>query len=225
LRALLAQARDRLGPADDLSLKIQSKLAYTLGVANDFDAAIPLAREALALTEQAHGQNHFLVLDRKFHLAEVLIEDGQGEEPARLLGEIRGAALAMSGGETQFSARCANQLGFAYSNLKRYDDSVRYFRLALDYNVRVHGEGFSMSREILNNIASMYAFAGRNQEAVAAGEKVLALERAPGRPAGGCRGDLSRRAGAGAAGLSAWRVGPGAFRVPFGRGAGRGTEV
>lgn len=178
LRALLAQARDRLGPADDLSLKIQSKLAYTLGVANDFDAAIPLAREALALTEQAHGQNHFLVLDRKFHLAEVLIEDGQGEEPARLLGEIRGAALAMSGGETQFSARCANQLGFAYSNLKRYDDSVRYFRLALDYNVRVHGEGFSMSREILNNIASMYAFAGRNQEAIAAGEKVLALERA-----------------------------------------------
>jgi non-specific serine/threonine protein kinase len=178
LRPLLDEARRRIGAGADLTLKIQSKLAYSLGAANRFDEAVPMAREALALTQESHGPHHLLVLDRKFHLAEALDETGQGEEAVRLLTEVRDAALALSGHETELSARAASQLGFAYSNMKRYDDAARNVQLALDYNIKAHGEMFPISREALNSLANIYAFAGREQEAVATGEKALALERA-----------------------------------------------
>jgi hypothetical protein len=51
-------------------------------------------------------------------------------------------------------------------------------RLALDFNVKAHGENFTLPRDILNNIANTYAFAGHETGVIAAGEKALALERA-----------------------------------------------
>ena len=85
--------------------------------------------------------------------------------------------LKISGHETELTARATNQIGYAYTNLKRYDDALVYFREALTYNLAMHGENFELSYEGYNNIANVLAGMGRTKEAIAAGEKAWTIER------------------------------------------------
>jgi tetratricopeptide (TPR) repeat protein len=173
----LAEARQRLGPRDPLTLKLQGYLAYKLGLAHQFAEAIPMARDTVALTEKVYGPDHLLVQDRRFHLGEVLVESGQADEAIATLKDVRARLLAMSGAETEMSARAAGQLGYAYVQAKRWDDALAAMHIALDYNVRTRGEDFVASRQGFNDIANVLAFTGREKEAIAMGRKALDLQR------------------------------------------------
>ena len=177
LKPLLAEAQRRLGPTNDLSLELQSELAFCLGDAQRFSEAIPLARQALALTEATYGSNHLVTLDRKFKLAEVLSESGKPDEAIALQKQVRASLLAVSGKENEATARAANQLAKEYVDAGRYSDALPLLQLALDYHVKTRGEHFSLSREGYNNVANTLAFMGREHEAIALGVKTLALER------------------------------------------------
>jgi non-specific serine/threonine protein kinase len=176
-RPLLAEARQRLGPRDPLTLKLQGYLAYKLGLAHQFAEAIPMARDTVAQTEKVYGPDHLLVQDRRFHLGEVLVESGQADEAIATLKDVRARLLAMSGAETEMSARAAGQLGYAYVQAKRWDDALAAMHIALDYNVRTRGEDFVASRQGFNDIANVLAFTGREKEAIAMGRKALDLQR------------------------------------------------
>ncbi|HEX4158580.1 MAG TPA: tetratricopeptide repeat protein [Rhizomicrobium sp.] len=178
LKPLLAEAQRRLGPSSDLSLEIESVLAFSLGDAQHFAEAVPMARQALALTEAGYGPNHLSTLDRKFKLAEVLSESGKPDEAIALQKQVRASLLAVSGKENEATARAANQLAKAYVDAGHYADALPLFQLALNYHVKTRGEHFSMSREGYNNVANTLAFLGREPEAIALGLKTLALERA-----------------------------------------------
>jgi serine/threonine-protein kinase len=84
--------------------------------------------------------------------------------------------LKIAGHETELTARATNQIGYAYTNLKRYDDALVYFREALAYNLAAHGENFEVTYEVYNNIANVLANMGRTKEAIAAGEKAWNIE-------------------------------------------------
>jgi eukaryotic-like serine/threonine-protein kinase len=117
------------------------------------------------------------VQDRRLHLGEVLIEAGQPDEAISILEDVRRRVLAMSGTETDMTARVATQLGRAYGAAKRYDEGLAALRTALDYNIKTHGEAFEFSRDDMNLVASMLAKAGRAEEGIPLGEKALALQR------------------------------------------------
>ncbi|HEX3666414.1 MAG TPA: tetratricopeptide repeat protein [Rhizomicrobium sp.] len=177
LQPLLSESQRRLGPTNDLSLEIESELAFSLGDAQRFAEAIPMARQALELTEATYGPNHLSTLDRKFRLAEALSEAGRPGEAIALQKQVRAALLAVSGKENEATARAANQLAKEYVDAGRYAEALPLLRLALDYHVRTHGEHFTLSREGYNNVANTLAFMGREPEAIALGLKTLALER------------------------------------------------
>ncbi len=176
-RQFLAEVQQLLGRLDPLTLKVQGNLAYLLSQQQHFAEAIPLARDAVERTRAAYGDGHLLVQERRYALAEVLWEADEGAEAATILEDVRRRLLAMSGTETELSARAANQLGAAYGEQKRYDEGLALLRTALDFNVRTRGELFEQSRAGMNNIANMLAFMGRAREAIPMGEKALALYR------------------------------------------------
>jgi non-specific serine/threonine protein kinase len=177
LRPFLAEARRRLGERDPLTLKAQSFLAFELSDSQQFQEAIPLARETVALTAQVYGPDHLLVQDRRFQLGEVLVEAGQTDEAIAVLTDVRKRLLELSGGETEVSARAAAQLGHALVVAKRYDEALALLHSALDYDLRTRGEMFVASRNLYNDIANALAFMGREKEAIAIGEKALDLQR------------------------------------------------
>ncbi|MEJ0047996.1 MAG: tetratricopeptide repeat protein [Rhodospirillales bacterium] len=160
LRPFLAETRTRLGPRHPLTLRVQDMLAYQLSQGQHFDEAVRLARETVALTQAAFGPDHLLVQDRRLHLGEVLIEAGHADEAVVILQDVRRRLLAMSGTETDMTTRVATQLGRAYGAAKRYDEGLAALRLALDYNIKTHGEAFEFSRDDMNLVARMLGAAG-----------------------------------------------------------------
>lgn len=182
LRSLLSEAKRRLGARNELSLEIESALAFSLGDAQRFKEAIPMAREALALTRETYGPGHLLVQDRKFKLAEVLSEAGQVPEAIQLLTDVRQRLLSISGAENEATARAANQLAKAYVEEKHYAEALALFRLALNYHIRTRGDHFVLTLAGYNNVANTLAFMGREKEAIAVGQKTLELQRADNGP-------------------------------------------
>jgi serine/threonine protein kinase len=176
LKRLMQEARDRLGPHSEFFLQSESTLAKVISLNQRFDEAIPMAREALALTTDIDGPHHPLVADRKFRLAQVLIEAKQYDEGIRLCSEARADLLAVSGKETEESVTIANDLGIVYYQQKRYAEAAPLFQLALDYNVKAFGEAFSGSREDMNDLAFVYAGLGRFDEAIETQARAVALD-------------------------------------------------
>ena len=177
LRPVLTDARRLLGPRDPFTLRIQSDLAYHLGNNEHTAEAVPMAREAVFLSAQSYGAEHPIVQERRYQLAEILIQAGRIPEAIAILQNIRRVLLKISGHETELTARATNQIGHAYAGMKRYDDALPYLRDALAYNIATRGEAFEGSYEGYNNIASVLASMGHTKEAIAAGRKAFELER------------------------------------------------
>ena len=176
LKLLMNEARTRLGRHNEFFLESESTLAKVIGLDEHFDEAIPMAREALALTIEADGPHHPLVADRKYRLAEVLSEARQNDEAIQLCTEARADLLAVSGKETEESATIANELGILYYQQKHYADALPKFQLALDYNVKTFGEAFGGAREDMNDLAYVYAGLGQFDEAIKLQERAVALD-------------------------------------------------
>jgi non-specific serine/threonine protein kinase len=177
LRPLFQETRRRLGPLDPVTLKIESELAYQIGQTQHFDEAIQMARETVALTEKAVGPDHLLVQERRFILGEVLDEAHQPAEAAAIFADIRRRALAMSGTESELSARAATQLSSADMQLNRLDDAAAALQTALDYSIRARGELNGLSIVALSNLANIKAAMGRYDDAIALGTTALDRQR------------------------------------------------
>ena len=77
--------------------------------------------------------------ERRFHLAEILIQSGSLPEAIAILQDVRRVLLKISGHETEMTIRATNQIGHAYAGLKRYDEALTYLRQALAYNLATRG--------------------------------------------------------------------------------------
>lgn len=177
IRGMFADTRSTLGPRDPLTLRIQSDLAFHLGNNEGIAEGIPMARQAVALSAQVYGKDHPLVQERRFRLAEILIQTNGQDEAIAILADVRRVLLKISGHETELTIRALNQRGYANARLKRYDEAFRCFQIALDYNLRTRGEAFEGTYEGYNNVASILSEMGRAKEAIAAGQKAWDLER------------------------------------------------
>jgi non-specific serine/threonine protein kinase len=178
LRPLLAEFRRTLGERDALTLRVQDLLAYQLAEGQHFDAAIAMARANLGTTEALFGADSVQVQDRRLRLGRILVEAGQGGEAIPILEGVRARLLAIFGNETEMSSRAAMQLAHAYALLKRYDDGLRMMQIALDYNLRTHGENFQLSRFAMNGVAKLLTAMGRPLAAIPLAQKAFALQRA-----------------------------------------------
>ncbi len=176
MKQLLADARARLGPQNEFFLSSEGMLAKVMSLDEEFDEAIPMAREALALSEEAYGPHHPLTADRKYRLAEVLDEAHQRDEAIQLTLDARADLLAVSGKETEQTVTLADELGILYFRTKRYDEAVPLYQLAIDYDTKNYGEEFSGTREAMNNLAFDYIRLGRVADAIQLQEKVVALD-------------------------------------------------
>jgi non-specific serine/threonine protein kinase len=177
LRPFLADATRALGRTHPLTLRIQDLLAYQLAESQQFGEAIPLARQTVALTAQAYGPDHLLVQDRRLHLGEVLNEAGQTDEAIAILADVHRRVLAMSGTETDMTARVATQYARALTAAHRTDEALPLLRGALAHYVAAHGENFELARMGDNLLAKTLAEAGRPREAIPLADKAFSLQR------------------------------------------------
>jgi non-specific serine/threonine protein kinase len=177
LRPFLAEAGNRLGGLHPLVIRAQAELARQLGDAQHFADSIPMARAAVAATQQVYGPDHFLVQERRFDLAQIMVQAGQADAALTLLADIRKRVLAMTGAETEFSARVLNQVGMADFMAGKYQESLQAYQAALDYSLRSEGETANLSVAAVNNMAQAMAKMGRTKDAIAMGERALGLWR------------------------------------------------
>jgi non-specific serine/threonine protein kinase len=175
LRPFLAEARNRLGGLHPLVIRAQAELARQLGDAQQFTESIPMARAAIAATQQVYGPDHFLVQERRFDLAQILVQAGQADAAIALLSDIRKRVLTITGAETEFSARVLNQIGMAYFKAGRYPQSLSAYQAALEYSVHSEGETANLSVAAVNNMAQAMARMGRTKDAIALGERAFDL--------------------------------------------------
>jgi len=176
LRPLLNAARQGLGVENEFFLEAEGTFAKVLASGQQFTEAIPLAREALALTSNLYGAQHPLVADRQYRLAEVLSEAGQNDEANALCLAARQTLLTVSGHETEETANIANEIGMIAYQQQRYADAVPQFQLALDYHIKTRGEEFTGSRENMNDLAYALSGLGRHEEAIKLQQRVVDLD-------------------------------------------------
>jgi non-specific serine/threonine protein kinase len=178
LRPVFEAAKRRLGPLHPFTLKVESELAHRLGDGELPVQAVPMAREAVAGTLKVYGPDHLLLQERRFYLASVLVRSGQLEEAIAILTDVRRRVLAITGTETDFSARVINQIGSANLRLNRYPESLQAYHVAYDYSVRSGGESSELALAVLNNIAKATAMSGHPADAIPLAEKAFHLYRA-----------------------------------------------
>jgi non-specific serine/threonine protein kinase len=177
LRPFLAEAGNRLGLLHPLVIRAQAELARQLGDAQQFADSIPMARAAIATTQQVYGPDHLLVQERRFDLAQILVQAGQADAAIELLSDIRKRVLTITGAETEFSARVLNQVGMANFKAGKYKESLAAYQAALDYSLRSEGETANLSVAAVNNMAQAMARMGRTKEAIAMASKAFDLWR------------------------------------------------
>ncbi len=83
LRAMFADTRKALGPRDPFTLRVQTMLAFHLSNSEAVAEALPLAREAVTLSAQIYGANHPIVQERRYQLAEILVQARRFRKPSR----------------------------------------------------------------------------------------------------------------------------------------------
>jgi DNA-binding winged helix-turn-helix (wHTH) protein len=177
LRPFLAEARSRLGLNDPLTLRVQDLLAYQLSQGQAFEEALALARETVRATQARFGTDSVQAQERRYHLGQILVEAGQAGEAIAVLSDVRARLLSVFGHETDISARAATQLGRAYALGDKPESGLSMLRLALDYNMKVHGEFYQATRFTMNGVAKILTALGRPKEAIPLGEHALALQR------------------------------------------------
>jgi len=182
LRPLLAECVNRLGPRHPVTLKLESALAVHLALAQHVGEAIRISRETASLTQSVYGADHLLTQQRRFDLAQVLVQAAQNNEAIPMLIDIRRRVLIITGTETDISADMADELGNAYIFAGRWSDSLPAFQIALDYSTRTRGETSILAREALSNIACALRYMGRTRESIADATKVRDLNRAASGP-------------------------------------------
>jgi non-specific serine/threonine protein kinase len=180
LRPLLAECRARLGTRHKLTLRVESELAQSLADSQHVAEAVPMAREVVSLTRDTYGDNDLLVQLRRFDLAGALRQAGQVDEAIGILIDVRTHLLAITGAETDVSARVLNQLGMAYGDAKRYPESLQALQATLDYSVRTRGETSVLSGAAMGNVASTLASMGRTRDAIVMAQKSLDVARGAG---------------------------------------------
>ena len=176
-RRLLDESRRLLGASHPDTLRVQSELAWCLADAGQFAEAIPLAREAVALTQGVYGPDHLLVQERRFILGGVLVQAGRNEEAIAMLSDVHQRLLAMSGAETEMSARALNQLGMADGQAGRLAEAEALYRRVLAFSVQTRGERADLSQAALGNLASLRVRMGRPKEAIGLAREVFEVQR------------------------------------------------
>lgn len=176
LAPLLAEARARLGPDADITLKIAAQRAFALSDAQHVDEAVALARDTVARTQARFGTANPRTLEARFMLAECLSEDSQATEAVALLTSVRAGYLGLSGHETHASIRTANQLARAYYQAHRYTDALPLFQMVVDRDTAERGDHFSETLNALNNLANTLDALDHHPEAIAAGERAWHLQ-------------------------------------------------
>jgi non-specific serine/threonine protein kinase len=174
-RPLFADAVHRLGPKHPVTLNLESALAVHLGWAQHVDQSIPLARETAALTQAVYGADHLLTQQRRFDLADVLVEAGKRDEAIPMLIDIRRRMLAITGAETDITADVANTLGTAYIFGSRHAESLPVLQIVLDYATKTRGPSSVMAMQALSNIACALRYIGRTRDSIAKATKVRDL--------------------------------------------------
>ena len=153
LLALLEEIRRRLGPRHPLTLQVESELAVRLGNGQHAGQAMPLARETVALTQQVYGADHILTQERRFNLAQVLVEATHIDEAVPILIDVRRRLLAITGTETDLSANVADALAMAHLFVGKHAESLPLLQIVLDYSMRTRGETSDMARDAMSNMA------------------------------------------------------------------------
>jgi DNA-binding winged helix-turn-helix (wHTH) protein/tetratricopeptide (TPR) repeat protein len=175
-QALLAEVRQRLGPAHELAISVANDVAFDLADAQRFDEAIPLAREVLALTRETFGDRHLLTASRQRRLGTVLNKAGRYDEAVPVLREARERTLAATGRENEYSITAANDLAYAWLKLGRPAEALPLFEAGVAYQRAKGSETPKLARS-LNHVATTLAALGRHREAALMQQETLAIDR------------------------------------------------
>lgn len=134
-----------------------------------------LLREALALSDAAHGETHPRTLNTLAQLTNVLREQGHLVEAEAQLRRVLGIREKLHGMESGVVANTANDLGSLVHDLGRFGDAIALYQRSIDVDERLYGADNAEIVMPLNNMASAYDDRGDWNTALPLFERSLAL--------------------------------------------------
>lgn len=169
---------NELGDSNRLS-ELLTEAGVSLLRQQRFDSAEPYFRRALALNTDALGSNHPTVRSSMNHLGELLMTTGRLDE-----AEILYRQIAEMDSDSDAPARMATYTNLANvcRQMGRLDESLSWYRRALEFAEMVGYPGDPAVLAAYNNLAGVYREMGRGEEAVRWYEQALQMAEMTGRP-------------------------------------------
>ncbi len=167
----VATARDQ-----DLALANQLNQQVTeLYQAGRYGEAIPLAAEALAITEQALGPDHPYTAASLNNLALLYRSQGRYPEAEPLYQRALAIREQALGPDHPDTAQSLNNLAVLYESQGRYTEAESLYQHALAITEQALGPDHPLTALSLNNLALLYVSQGRYPEAEPLYQRALAI--------------------------------------------------
>jgi tetratricopeptide (TPR) repeat protein/predicted Ser/Thr protein kinase len=178
----LDEAAKQYAAAVDFARTPVARLDYKMGLRRVLEQTpgaqqrgLALARETLALGEEAFGPHHPDTVLLRVGLAIELWHSAQRAESERLAVQARDDARRIALPEAEGAAE--NLLGNLHQDRGDLAEAQTHFEKALDAYTRAYGRRSTMTAEVLNNLAELALRRNQLEEAEILHREVLAINR------------------------------------------------
>ena len=151
-----------------------------------FNDAIRLLEQALEKYKTVSGTAHLDTVSAMMILGNAYVAAGRHEDGIRLLEQALEKCKAVSGSERSersersdhlASLLVMNNLGVAYGEVNRGDDSIRILKVALEKREAVSGRDHPATLTVMSNLAAGYDQVGRLHEAERVNREIVVRRR------------------------------------------------
>lgn len=158
------------------AIDLLSRTAYYLRRRAQFNEAVQLFQDELAIRLQVSGPEHIEIANDIDNLAWVYLDMGKYEEARALFEQARLMREHLSGPDHLDTTKSLNALGLLYREQGEYLQAEALFEQALTLRTKILGLEHPLVGESSNNLALIYGDIGKYAEAEPLHQQALAID-------------------------------------------------
>lgn len=166
-----------VGQEHPLYASILMEQAISYRVAGQYEKALPLYEQALAIQQKASGEEPVVYAAGLCDLANLYRNTKQYEKSLPLLLQALTIQKSVFGEESIFYAACLRNLATTYSYLKQYDQAIALVQQALGIIRKVMGEGHIMYSLCAKGLIKLYQDSGQSEKALLLLQQMATIRR------------------------------------------------
>ncbi|MEO0650593.1 MAG: serine/threonine-protein kinase [Planctomycetota bacterium] len=166
-----------LHPSSNTLLSARANLAGALDRLGDDESALKVRRAAWEQAERFFGPDDDRTLEHAHNAAILLLSLGQVSEALEIEEHVVPIWRESRGLDDRLTLEATEVLGALLMAARRLEEALEYFREVHATRVRLDGPDNPVTLRIHNDLTLCFAYLGRPEDALAEGERMLAIHR------------------------------------------------